>query len=54
MSEVQQVADRVGIIRDGVLVAVQGVDALLETASLRVEIVFSVAPALADFADLPE
>ena len=47
MSEVQKVADRVGIIRAGVLVAVESVGALLESSSRRVEIVFaeSVDPA---------
>jgi ABC-2 type transport system ATP-binding protein len=40
MSEVQKAADRVGIIRQGVLVAVDEVDNLRETASRRVEIVF--------------
>ena len=41
MSEVQKVADRVGIIREGVLVAVEKVETLLESASRRVQIVFA-------------
>jgi ABC-2 type transport system ATP-binding protein len=41
MSEVQKAADRVGIIRAGVLVAVEEVGSLLATAARRVEIVFA-------------
>jgi beta-exotoxin I transport system ATP-binding protein len=41
MSEVQKVADRVGIIREGVLAAVEGVGRLLESAAREVEIVFA-------------
>jgi ABC-2 type transport system ATP-binding protein len=44
MSEVQKVADRVGIIRDGVLVAVQSVESLSETSARRVEVIFVEAP----------
>jgi beta-exotoxin I transport system ATP-binding protein len=40
MSEVQKAADRVGIIRQGVLVAVETVSSLLESAERRVEVVF--------------
>jgi ABC-2 type transport system ATP-binding protein len=41
MSEVQQVSDRVGIIRDGALVAVEAVENLRASAIRRVEIVFA-------------
>ena len=41
MSEVQKTSDRVGVIRGGVLVAVEDVDSLLETSARRVEIVFA-------------
>jgi ABC-2 type transport system ATP-binding protein len=41
LSEVQQVADRTGIIRAGRLVAVESVAALRERASRRVEITFA-------------
>jgi ABC-2 type transport system ATP-binding protein len=40
LSEVQQTADRVGIIRDGRMVAVESVDALRRRAVRRVEIHF--------------
>ena len=40
LSEVQQTADRVGIIRDGAMVAVESVDALRRRAVRRVEIHF--------------
>lgn len=53
MSEVQGVADRVGIIKDGALIAVQDVASLLETASRRVEIVFVENPDADRFAALP-
>jgi len=53
MSEVQATADRVGIVRDGVLVTVERVEDLRERAVRRVEIHFA-APVTADeFADLP-
>jgi len=41
MSEVQRAADRVGIIRQGVLVSVEDVAALLDSAARRIEIVFA-------------
>ncbi len=47
LSEVQQTADRVGIVRDGRLVAVEGVETLRERAVRRVEIHFD-APAPAE------
>ena len=40
MSEVQQTADRVGIVREGVLVAVERVEDLRERGVRRVEIHF--------------
>ena len=53
MSEVQGTADRVGIIRDGRLVAVEGVEDLRERSMRKVEIQFD-GPVLAkDFVDLP-
>jgi len=48
LSEVQQAADRVGIVRDGRLVAVEGVEAVR-----RVEIHFDAPAPAAAFADLP-
>ena len=53
LSEVQAVADRVGMIRSGRLVAVDTVDALRERAVRRVEIQFDDVVALPDFADVP-
>ena len=41
IAEVEEVADRVGIIRDGVLVALEGVDELKARAVRRVEIRFA-------------
>jgi ABC-2 type transport system ATP-binding protein len=41
LSEVQQTADRVGIIRDGRMVAVESVDALRRRAVRRVEVHFA-------------
>jgi ABC-2 type transport system ATP-binding protein len=52
MGEVQKVADRVGIIRQGVLVAVETVGTLLESAERRVEVVFAAPVEGAEFADL--
>jgi ABC-2 type transport system ATP-binding protein len=53
MSEVQQTADRVGIIRDGRLVTVERVEDLRERAIRRVEIHFEDAVPAAEFATLP-
>jgi len=53
LSEVQQSADRVGIIRDGRLVAVEAVERLRERAPRRVEIVFDAPVPSSAFADLP-
>ncbi len=52
LSEVQATSDRVGIIRDGVLVAVEDVDELLASATREVEIVFSDPVSVAEFASL--
>ncbi|MFY1687078.1 ATP-binding cassette domain-containing protein [Plantactinospora sp. WMMB782] len=53
MSEVQQTADRVGIVRQGRLVAVEHVEELRERAVRRVEISFADPVELAEFAGLP-
>ncbi|MEV4541255.1 ABC transporter ATP-binding protein [Micromonospora echinaurantiaca] len=53
MSEVQQTADRVGIIREGRLVTVARVEELREQAVRKVEISFAGPVTAAEFADLP-
>ncbi len=53
LSEVQQSADRVGIIRDGVMVAVEAVDDLRTRSVRRVEIRFDEPVPLDLFAGLP-
>ncbi|MGY1694747.1 MULTISPECIES: ABC transporter ATP-binding protein [unclassified Geodermatophilus] len=53
MSEVQQTADRVGIVREGRLVTVERVEELRERAVRRVEIVFAAPVDPADFAAVP-
>ena len=53
MSEVQQTADRVGIIREGRLVTVERVEELRERAVRRVEIHFAGPVDAAEFAALP-
>ncbi|MDM4720178.1 ABC transporter ATP-binding protein [Micromonospora sp. WMMA1363] len=53
MSEVQQTADRIGIIRDGRLVTVARVEELRERAVRRVEIHFGDPVTEAEFAALP-
>jgi ABC-2 type transport system ATP-binding protein len=53
MSEVQQTADRVGIVREGVLVAVERVEDLRERGVRRVEIHFEDPVTVEEFADLP-
>jgi ABC-2 type transport system ATP-binding protein len=52
MSEVQQTADRVGIIREGRLVAVERVEDLRERAVRKVEIVFDAPVTPAEFEGL--
>ncbi len=49
MSEVQQTADRVGIVREGVMVAVERVEELRERAVRRVEIHFEDAVTAGEF-----
>ncbi|MEW2377515.1 ABC transporter ATP-binding protein [Micromonospora sp. NPDC047812] len=53
MSEVQQTADRVGIIREGRLVTVARVEELRERAVRRVEVTFAEPVVGAEFAALP-
>jgi ABC-2 type transport system ATP-binding protein len=53
MSEVQRVADRVGIIRRGRLTAVEGVDELRHRARRRIEVVFEAEVAPDEFLPLP-
>ena len=53
MSEVQQTADRVGIVREGVLVAVERVEDLRERGVRRVEIHFEDPVTVEEFAGLP-
>jgi beta-exotoxin I transport system ATP-binding protein len=52
MSEVQRTSDRVGLIRAGVLVAVEDVETLLSTSARHVEIVFAKDVARDAFAHL--
>jgi beta-exotoxin I transport system ATP-binding protein len=54
LSEVQQSADRVGIVRDGRMVAVEAVDALRGRAVRRVEVRFDAAVPPEAFANLPD
>jgi ABC-2 type transport system ATP-binding protein len=53
MSEVQQTADRVGIVREGRLVAVERVEELRERAVRRVEIHFAEPVPPSEFVALP-
>ncbi|MEV1290075.1 ABC transporter ATP-binding protein [Micromonospora sp. NPDC049679] len=53
MSEVQQTADRVGIIREGRLITVERVEELRERAVRKVEIHFEGPVPLAEFSALP-
>jgi ABC-2 type transport system ATP-binding protein len=53
LAEVQQAADRVGIVRDGRLVAVERVESLGKRAVRRVEVQFDAPVRPGDFADLP-
>ncbi len=54
LSEVQQAADRVGIIRDGKLVAVEAIDSLRRRAIRRVEIEFDQPVAIEAFSGLSD
>src|SRR5947207_4837510 len=53
MSEVQATADRVGIVREGVMVAVERVEELRERAVRQVEIHFEDPVSVEEFAALP-
>jgi ABC-2 type transport system ATP-binding protein len=53
LPEVQQVADRVALIRDGRLVLVSGVDELRTRAVSHVEATFAALPPPATFARIP-
>jgi ABC-2 type transport system ATP-binding protein len=53
MSEVQQTADRVGIIREGRLVAVERVEDLRERSVRRLELHFDAPVTAGEFAALP-
>ena len=53
MSEVQQTADRVGIIREGRLVTVERVETLREQAVRKVEIHFATPVSAGEFAAVP-
>jgi ABC-2 type transport system ATP-binding protein len=53
MSEVQKVADQVGIIRDGTLVSTESVEHLRETSARRVEVIFAEPPPPDAFAGVP-
>ena len=54
LSEVQQSADRVGIIRDGKLVAVEAVESLRRRAVRRVEIQFDQPVPIEAFSGVSE
>ena len=54
LPEVQRVSDRVGIIRNGRLVAVEDVDTLIDRAAIhRFEIEFATDVSISDFRHLP-
>jgi ABC-2 type transport system ATP-binding protein len=54
LSEVQQSADRVGIVRDGKMVAVEAVESLRRRAVRRVEVHFDDPVATDAFRDVPD
>ena len=54
LSEVQQSADRVGIVREGVMVAVEAVETLRGRAVRRVEVRFDEPVSAEAFAGLPD
>ncbi|MCU0482981.1 MAG: ABC transporter ATP-binding protein [Chloroflexi bacterium] len=54
LSEVQQSADRVGIVRDGRTVAVEAVETLRQRAVRKVEVRFDEPPPAEAFAGLPD
>ncbi|HEY8339479.1 MAG TPA: hypothetical protein VIK95_06405, partial [Egibacteraceae bacterium] len=53
LSEVEEIADRVAIVRAGVVVDVDDVAALRHHAGQQVELVFAAPVAADDFADVP-
>jgi len=53
LSEVQAIAHRVGVIRDGHVVAVESVDALRSKGLRRMEVVFDAPVSASQFAALP-
>lgn len=53
LPEVQHVADRVALLREGRLVLAESVETLRERAFTRVEVTFAAAPPAAAFAGLP-
>ena len=53
MGEVQQACDRVGIIREGVLVAVERVEDLRQRALRQIEVHFDAEVQAAEFSSLP-
>ncbi len=53
LSEVERIADRVGIVREGRLVVVEGLDALKAKALRRLEIHFATPVPREEFASLP-
>ena len=53
LSEVERIADRVGIIREGRMVVVEGLDTLKERAPRRLDLHFSVPIPASEFEDLP-
>jgi len=54
LSEVQQSADRVGIVREGVMVAVEAVETLRQRAVRRAEVRFDEPVAVEAFAGVPD
>lgn len=54
LSEVEAVADRVAIIRSGVIIEVENVESLRSRAGQQVRLEFEMAPPLAGFTALPE
>ena len=53
LSEVQHIADRVALIREGRLQLVDSVETLRQRALTRVEVTFATAPPAKAFADVP-
>jgi ABC-2 type transport system ATP-binding protein len=54
LSEVQHSADRVGIVRDGKLVALEAVESLRRRAVRRVEVQFDAPVAAESFLEIPD